>query len=82
MTNAVVKRCYDLLWAALGLVVLSPVLLLIALRIRLAGDGPVFFQQQRVGQGWRLFWLWFRCRRNWLWLKNNGFLDLLDSNLL
>ncbi len=58
MTNAVVKRCYDLLWAALGLVVLSPVLLLIALRIRLAGDGPVFFQQQRVGQGWRLFWLW------------------------
>jgi lipopolysaccharide/colanic/teichoic acid biosynthesis glycosyltransferase len=58
MSDALSKRLFDVAWAALGLVVLAPVLLLIALRIKLAGDGPVFFRQQRVGQGWRLFWIW------------------------
>ena len=58
MTNTVAKRLFDVAWAGLGLVVLSPVLLLIATRIKLAGDGPVFFRQQRVGRSGRLFWIW------------------------
>ena len=58
MTNAAIKRLFDVAWAGLGLIVLSPVLLLIAVRIKRAGDGPVFFRQQRIGQGGRPFWIW------------------------
>jgi lipopolysaccharide/colanic/teichoic acid biosynthesis glycosyltransferase len=44
------KRLFDIVGAALALTVLSPLLLLIALRIKLDSPGPVFFRQQRVGQ--------------------------------
>jgi lipopolysaccharide/colanic/teichoic acid biosynthesis glycosyltransferase len=44
------KRLFDLLGAALALLLLSPLLLLIALAIRLDSPGPVFFRQQRVGR--------------------------------
>ena len=45
-----VKRLFDLLGAALALLLLSPLLLLIALAIRLDSPGPVFFRQLRVGR--------------------------------
>ncbi len=44
------KRLFDLLVASLALVVLSPLLLLLALAVRLDSPGPVFFRQQRVGR--------------------------------
>ena len=40
-----VKRLLDLLLAGCGLIVLAPVLLAIALAIRLDSPGPVFFRQ-------------------------------------
>jgi len=43
------KRLLDLLLAGCGLIVLSPVLLAIALAIRLDSPGPVFFRQLRHG---------------------------------
>jgi lipopolysaccharide/colanic/teichoic acid biosynthesis glycosyltransferase len=46
----VVKRAFDLLLAGLGLVVLAPLLLVIALAIKLDTPGPVFYRQQRVGR--------------------------------
>jgi lipopolysaccharide/colanic/teichoic acid biosynthesis glycosyltransferase len=49
------KRAFDLLGAAAGLVLLAPLLLLIALWIRLDSPGPVLYRQQRVGRGGRLF---------------------------
>ena len=58
MTNPRAKRGYDLLFSSLGLVLVSPLGLLIALAIKLSGRGPVFFRQQRVGQFGRLFWIW------------------------
>ena len=58
MTNPRAKRGYDLLFSSLGLVVVSPLGLLIALAIKLTDHGPVFFRQQRVGQFGRLFWIW------------------------
>ena len=45
-----IKRILDLLLAAVGAVVLSPVLLLAALAIRLDSPGPVMFRQKRVGK--------------------------------
>jgi lipopolysaccharide/colanic/teichoic acid biosynthesis glycosyltransferase len=44
------KRAFDLLAAALGLALLSPLLAAIALAIRLDSPGPVLFRQQRVGR--------------------------------
>jgi lipopolysaccharide/colanic/teichoic acid biosynthesis glycosyltransferase len=49
------KRVFDLLLSALGLLVLAPVLLLVAVAIKLDSPGPVFFRQQRVGLNGRLF---------------------------
>ena len=44
------KRLFDMLGAAVGLVLLAPLLLGIALWIKLDSRGPVFFRQQRVGR--------------------------------
>ena len=49
------KRAFDLFFSVVGLLVLSPVFLLIALIVKLSDGGPVFFRQQRIGQGGRLF---------------------------
>ena len=49
------KRGADVIGSALGLIVLSPLLLLIAIAIRLDSRGPVIFTQPRVGRDGRLF---------------------------
>ena len=49
------KRTFDLLLALAALVLAAPLMLLVAAAIRLDSPGPVFFRQQRVGQGGRLF---------------------------
>mgnify|MGYP000920866284 CR=1 FL=1 len=44
------KRFFDILCALGGLVVLSPVLLIVSVLIKLESPGPVFFTQQRLGR--------------------------------
>ena len=44
------KRTIDLVGSVGGLIVLSPLLLLIAVAIRLSSPGPVLFRQERLGQ--------------------------------
>jgi lipopolysaccharide/colanic/teichoic acid biosynthesis glycosyltransferase len=44
------KRAFDLLLASLGLVLLAPLLLLVALAIKLDSPGPVFYRPQRIGR--------------------------------
>jgi exopolysaccharide biosynthesis polyprenyl glycosylphosphotransferase len=51
----VVKRAIDLVGAAAGLVLVSPILLIAALAIRLDSAGPVFYVQERIGQNRRRF---------------------------
>jgi Bacterial sugar transferase len=55
------KRAFDLIAALLGLVLLSPLLLLVALLIRLDSPGPVFFRQERIGKGFRPFRIYKFC---------------------
>ncbi len=50
-----VKRVCDLLIASLGLVVLSPLLLFLSLRVKCDSPGPVFFTQERLGKGRKPF---------------------------
>jgi Undecaprenyl-phosphate glucose phosphotransferase len=47
--NGVLKRAFDIVFAGVGLILLSPVLLAIALWVKLDSPGPVFFAQDRVG---------------------------------
>lgn len=51
------KRAFDLIVAALALVLLAPLLLVLALLVRLDSPGPVLFRQQRVGRSFRPFWI-------------------------
>ena len=62
--NAVVKRVFDLVCSALGLVILSPVLAALALWVRIESAGPVLYAQERVGlSGKRFRMLKFRTMR-------------------
>ena len=49
------KRLFDIALSALGLILLSPLLIGIALWIKFDTTGPVFFRQQRVGLKGALF---------------------------
>jgi len=53
--NSVLKRAFDLFGSSLGLLLLSPVLLLLAILVRLDSPGPVFYMQERVGLNGRRF---------------------------
>ena len=52
---AFVKRTIDILCAGLGLIILSPVLLITALGIKIYDGGPVFYKQVRLTRGHREF---------------------------
>lgn len=52
---SIAKRAFDVASSAVGLVVLSPVFLGVAVAIKLTDGGPVFFRQERVGMGGQVF---------------------------
>jgi exopolysaccharide biosynthesis polyprenyl glycosylphosphotransferase len=54
-SSRLLKRAFDLVAAALGLVIIGPVIALIALAVRLDSKGPIFFRQVRVGRDGRHF---------------------------
>ncbi len=53
--NAVMKRLFDITLSALFLLLLSPLLLLLALAVKLTSPGPMLFQQERVGLDGKAF---------------------------
>jgi len=52
------QRLFDILFSAFALLVLSPLLLPIAIALRLTGEGEIFYVQQRVGLNNKLFGLY------------------------
>jgi exopolysaccharide biosynthesis polyprenyl glycosylphosphotransferase len=54
----ILKRTFDLTFAALAILLLLPLWLLVALLIKLDSKGPVFYTQERVGMDGRLFLLY------------------------
>lgn len=64
MYERYIKRALDVVLSAVGLVVLSPLLALIALAIRLDSPGPAVFHQNRFGKDRKLFEIYkFRTMR-------------------
>lgn len=49
------KRIMDFLCSLLGLIVLAPVFIVIAVLIKISSKGPVFFFQERLGKNGRVF---------------------------
>lgn len=59
-----VKRTFDIVSSACGMILLSPVILGTAIAVKATSPGPVLFRQQRVGRGKRLFDIYkFRTMR-------------------
>jgi lipopolysaccharide/colanic/teichoic acid biosynthesis glycosyltransferase len=77
---AVAKRLLDLGMATLGLVALSPLLLLIAIAVKLDSHGPVLYISRRLGRNGRVFQcMKFRTMthdgretRQGTWLRRHG----------
>lgn len=58
------KRLFDIIASGCGLLLLSPILILLAVWVKLDSKGPVFYKQVRVGKGNKDFYLFkFRSMR-------------------
>lgn len=51
----IIKRCIDILFSAIGLILTSPFFLLIAISIKLTDGGPVFYKQTRLTKNRKVF---------------------------
>ncbi len=64
LTDRMIKRIFDIAFAAATLFVLLPLFILTALAIKLDSPGPVFFRQPRIGRQNQLFQIYkFRSMR-------------------
>lgn len=52
------KRAFDIVAAACGLVLLLPVFVMVALLVRCKDGGPAFYRQTRIGRHGRSFRIW------------------------
>lgn len=50
-----VKRFFDIILSLLGLIILSPILLITAIAIKAESKGPVIFKQERIGKNGKVF---------------------------
>lgn len=69
------KRIFDLVFSVVGLIVLSPILLLIAILIKIDSKGSVFFIQERVGKHNKNFSI-YKFRTMHTASQNQGLLTL------
>ncbi|MED7819500.1 MULTISPECIES: sugar transferase [unclassified Francisella] len=58
MIYSVVKRFMDLFLSLVGIILLSPVFILLIILIKLDSKGPVFFKQKRIGQNKKYFMIY------------------------
>lgn len=51
----ILKRVFDIIVSSLGIILLSPLMVIVALIIKLTSEGPVFYYQERVGEYGKTF---------------------------
>ena len=51
----ILKRLVDIAFSAFALIILSPIIILIAICIKLESKGPVFYKSLRAGKGYKVF---------------------------
>ncbi len=57
-SRRLIKATFDRVMATIGLLLISPGLLALAIAIRVTSPGPVFFTQERIGEGGEPFRIW------------------------
>jgi sugar transferase (PEP-CTERM system associated) len=82
LIDDVVKRFMDIMLSLTAIIISLPVLLMAMLAIRLNSPGPIFYRQQRVTQGGRIFWL-YKLRSMRTDAEKNGaqFADKNDTRI-
>ena len=53
--HLVLKRIFDIIFSLILLIILSPILLIVAIWIKLDSEGPIFYRQERITQYGRIF---------------------------
>lgn len=53
--NLFIKRCIDLFGSLIGLLITSPIFIIVAILIKLTSEGPVLFKQERLGKDGKVF---------------------------
>jgi len=52
------KRTVDIIGSSIGVIILAPLMLLVAIAVKLTSKGPVIFRQKRYGLNKRTFWMY------------------------
>lgn len=50
-----IKRVIDIVLSIIGIIILSPILLLVAIAIKIESNGPILFLQERIGKNGKIF---------------------------
>ena len=75
------KRTYDTVLSFIGLIITSPLFLIISLLIKLESKGPVFFKQERVGRNEKSFNIYkFRSMQSDAEKKTGPIMSFKDDN--
>jgi exopolysaccharide biosynthesis polyprenyl glycosylphosphotransferase len=53
-----VKRAFDLVVGTMIQILIAPIMVIIAIAIKIDSPGPIFFKQKRVGENGHLFWMY------------------------
>ena len=56
--NAMVKRVMDIIGSVIGIIVASPVMLVLCILIKITSPGPLIYRQERVGLHNQTFWMY------------------------
>ena len=67
----VVKRLFDIGVAIFGIIIFSPLLLYVTLRVRLSSPGPIFYRQERIGRNGHPFSI-YKFRSMYVNAEANG----------
>lgn len=79
MTYLRLKRISDIMISFLGILILSPILLLTAFAIKIESKGPVLFKQDRIGSNGKVFKIWkFRSMK--LGAEKGGVYEMKNDN--
>lgn len=56
--NKIIKRFFDIIFSLVGLIISSPVLLILAIAVKTTSKGPVIFKQERLGKNGKPFFMY------------------------
>ena len=75
-----IKRVLDIVCSILGIIVLSPILVIVSILIKLESKGPIIFKQLRAGKGSKPFYI-YKFRSMKIETPNRATYDFTDSHV-